>query len=264
MDKRLYLDVNRFAMRTTWAHGVLGFFARPLALVLFAVLVLVALFRSRAVGLRGSDPDRVAALVWAPVGTGIAFLVSLPVIHLVARARPFVAIPQAAVLVPRPGGFSFPSEQTVVAGALTAALWLSRHYLIAALATVVSLLMAFAVVYTGIAYPGDSLGGLLIGSLVSLALYPFAITLLREVVHSIARSPLKLVVEGGRNDRAAGPGPAAHPEPVGQSGGVRILGPDEVGAIGKVRAIPDEGAGPGSPRAPAEPGESRQAEGNAL
>ena len=46
----------------------------------------------------------------------------------------------------------------MIAGAVAAGLWLSRARLMAALATVFALLIAFAVVYAGIAYPGDALG----------------------------------------------------------------------------------------------------------
>src|SRR5271166_4168168 len=64
VDKRLYLDINRFATRTAWAHGVLAFFARPTALVILAVLVVLAIARARAVGVGGSDPDQIASLLW--------------------------------------------------------------------------------------------------------------------------------------------------------------------------------------------------------
>jgi membrane-associated phospholipid phosphatase len=237
VDKRLFLDVNRFATRTAWAHSVLAFFARPLALAIFGVLLLVALVRARAVGLGGSDLDQLAALVWAVIGTVLAFAVSLPIVHLVGRARPFVTMPQARVLVARPSDFSFPDQHAVIAGAVAAGLWLSRTYLIAAIATLFAAIVAFAVVYAGTAYPGDALAGILVGALVSLVLYPFAIALLRTIVHAAARSPLKLVVGGGHRGRPAGPGPAAHPEPVGESGAVRILPPGEISAI---RVVPRE------------------------
>ncbi|MGO9964281.1 MAG: phosphatase PAP2 family protein [Acidimicrobiales bacterium] len=230
VDRRWYLDVNRFATRTAWAHGVMSFFARPLALVILAALLLAALVRARVAGFGGTDLDRIAALVWAVIGAALAYLVSLPVLHLVARARPFVAMPQAVVLVARPAGFSFPNEHTVIAGAFATGIWLGRSRLLAALATLVTLVIALAVVYSGVAYPGDAAAGLLIGTLVTLALYPVAIGPLRELVHLVARSPLKFLVGGGHR-RLAGPGPAARPEQVGDSGTVRVLAPDEVRTV---------------------------------
>ena len=164
----------------------------------------------------------------------LAYLVSLPVVHLVARARPFVVTPQAVVLVTKPAGFSFPNEHTVIAGALATGIWLGRSRLLAAVATLVALVLALAVVYTGVAYPGDAAAGLLIGTLVTVALYPIAGGSLRELVHLVARSPLKFLVGSGSR-KAFGPGPAARPEQVGDSGTVRLLAPDEVRAV---RALP--------------------------
>jgi undecaprenyl-diphosphatase len=239
VDRRWYLDVNRFAARTAWAHGVIAFFARPSALVILAVLLLVALARARVAGFGGTDLDKIAGLVWVAVGTGLAYAVSLPVVHLVARARPFAAMPQAIVLVTRPTGFSFPNEHTVIAGAVAAGLWLSRARFVAAAATLTAIILALAVVYTGTAYPGDAAAGLLLGTLVSLGIYPFAIGALRALVHAVARSPLKLLVGGGHHKGPVGPGPAAHPELVGESGGVRILPPDGARAV---RILPTDKA----------------------
>jgi undecaprenyl-diphosphatase len=248
VDKRLYLDVNRLAIRTTWAHGVLAFFARPYALVILVALVAVALVRARLTGFGGSDIDQIAALVWAAIGTALAFAVSVPVVHLVGRARPFAATPQAIVLVSRPSGFSFPNEHAVIAGAVAAGLWLSRARLVAAFATLLALVIAFAVVYAGTAYPGDALGGLLLGVFVCLALYPLAIGSLRDLAHGLVRTPFKFLVGGGHHGGSVGVGPAAHPELVGESGAVRILSPEEVGTrrvrplaqASPVRIVPPE------------------------
>jgi len=236
MDRRLYLDVNRLAARTAWAHGVLAFFARPYALGILLVVFLAALARARMTGFGGSDIDQLAGLVWAAIATALAYAISVPSVHLVGRARPFHAVPQAAVLIAKPAGFSFPNEHAVIAAAVAAALWLSRSRLLATLATLVTVVIAFAVVYAGTAYPGDALGGLVLGALVSLALYPFAIGSLRDLAHGVARSPAQFLVGGAHHGASVGPGPAARPELVGESGAVRILPPEEVGTS-KLRPI---------------------------
>lgn len=241
MDRRVYLDVNRLAARTVWAHGVLTFLARPYALVILGVILLVVLARARLGSFGGSDIDQIAAVVWVAIGTALAYAVSLPIVHLVARRRPFVAIPHALVLFARPTGFSFPNEHAVIAGAIAAGLWLSRARILAATATLLAIVIGFAVVYAGTAYPGDALAGLLLGALVSLALYPFAIGSLRDLSHGVARSPVKFLVGGNRRGSSIGPGPAARPEVVGESGAVRILSPDEVG---KRRPAEPDRAGP--------------------
>jgi len=68
----------------------------------------------------------------------LAYAVSLLVVHLVARARPFAVVPRALVLVTRPTGFSFPNEHAVIAGAVATGLWLSRAQFMAAVATLVA------------------------------------------------------------------------------------------------------------------------------
>jgi len=158
VDRGWYLDVNRFATRTAWAHGLMAFFARPLALVIIAFLLLVALVRARVAGFGGTDLDRIAILLWAALGAALAYAVSLLVVHLVARARPFAVVPRALVLVTRPTGFSFPNEHAVIAGAVATGLWLSRAQFMAAVATLVAIVVALSVVYTGTAYPSDAAG----------------------------------------------------------------------------------------------------------
>jgi hypothetical protein len=126
----------------------------------------------------------------------------------------------------------------------------------------VAIIVAFALVYSGTAYPGDAAGGLLLGTLVSLALYPFAIGSLRDLAHAVARSPLKVLVGGGHHGGAVGPGPASRPTLVGESGAVRILSPEEVragrtkpsGHAGPARILPPGQTGTGSILPPDETG----------
>ena len=87
MDRGWYLDVNRFATRTAWAHGLMAFFARPLALVIIAFLLLVALVRARVAGFGGTDLDRIAILLWAALGAALAYAVSLLVCLLYTSGR---------------------------------------------------------------------------------------------------------------------------------------------------------------------------------
>ena len=200
-----------------WAHGVLAFFARPTALIVLVVLLALALARARVAGFGGSDIDQLAALLWAVIGAAVAYGISVPIVHVVGRSRPFAAIPQAVVLIARPGGFSFPNEHAVIAGALTTGLWLSRARLVAAAATVGQHLSSPSPPSTrGRRTPATPGAGCLLGILVSLALYPLAIGSLRDVAHGVARSPLKTLVGGGHHGSSIGPGPAAHPEARGR------------------------------------------------
>ena len=144
---------------------------------------------ARVAGFGGTDIDKIAVLLWAGLGAACAYAVSLPVVHLVARVRPFAVMPRALVLVAKPTGFSFPNEHAVIAGAVATGLWLSRARFVAAVATLIAIVVALAVVYSGTAYPSDAAAGLLIGTLVSLVVYPFLIGSLQALVHLVRAHP---------------------------------------------------------------------------
>ena len=231
MDKRLYLDVNRFAGQSAWLHDVARFLTGPGGLILLAALLLAAYLQARSGGLGGSDLDQVAAVVWSALAAAISLGIALVLVTLVGRSRPFMEVSGALVIVARPSSHSFPSVHAAVAGAVAAGLWCARTRLVALLATLLALAIALAEVYVGVAWPSDAASGLLIGAAVALVGYPVAIGPLRILTHSLARSPGRLLV-GGHGGRLTGPGPAARPAPLGTSGSVRVLRDDPPGAAG--------------------------------
>lgn len=179
-DKRLYLDVNRFAERTAWAHGVVRLWESWLGLLVLGLLLLVALWRARGGIYGGGEPDRVADVLWAAIAGGLAALVALPVAHAVGRVRPYAALHRhVEVLVGRTGGFGFPSGRAALAGAVLLGVLLARDRIVGPIAALAGLLLAASEVYVGVAYPGDVLGGLVLGILVVLLVRPPALGLLR-------------------------------------------------------------------------------------
>jgi undecaprenyl-diphosphatase len=147
---------------------------------------------------------RIAAAVWSIGGGGVALALAQPINHLVARPRPFVAIPSAEVLVPRAGDYSFPSDHATFAGAVIVGLWLSHDRVFAWIATVLGLLLAFGRIYVGAHYPGDVLGGLALGAAVVAVLWPAASRLLIWIVGMLERTPLRRLLVA----RSAEPSPA--------------------------------------------------------
>lgn len=195
MDRRWYLDVNRFARDTAWAHPVVRAYAVWGGIAVLVALLLAGWWLSRA---DGTSP----AALWAGVGALVAVGVNQPVIHFFARPRPYVTIPGVLVLVARGHDFTFPSDHATAAGAVICGLALARRHRLAAAATAAGATLAFSRVYVGAHYPGDVAAGLIFGAAVVAVGYPVAMLLLRPAVAVAARSPLRPLV------MAEGPGDA--------------------------------------------------------
>lgn len=198
MDTTLYLDVNHFARQTPWAHGFMAPFALYGGVVVLALLLLAGWWRARS---RSDSAGAVVRAVWAGVGTAAAVGIAQPINHLVARPRPYVTLHHVEVLVPRAHDFTFPSDHATVAGAAIVGLWLLRDRLMTVLALVDGLFLAFARVYVGAHYPGDVVGGLLLGAGTILALWPLAALLLRPVVAAVSGSPLRFLASADAGHR---------------------------------------------------------------
>jgi undecaprenyl-diphosphatase len=222
VDTTLYLDVNRLTRATSWAHGAVRAYAIVGGLVVLALFVLLSALRARR-DIAFEAPRRFTALIWTACGALVAVGIAQPVAHLVGREPPYVALHGVTVLVGRARDFSFPSDRAVFAGAALAGLWVSRDKLIALAATLAALLLAFAQIYVGAVYPGDVVGGLLLGAVVVLGGYPVASRVIRPAVTRLGRSPVGGLVGSARRTERVGAGPAAQPAMVGASGSVRLL-----------------------------------------
>ena len=197
LDDRLLVDANGFARHTPWLHGlVLGY--ATYGVVLFGVLLVVALLRSRT-----GDDRGLAAAGWASLATLIAVGINQPVGRVFAEARPYTTHPHLLVLASRSSDFSFPSDHAVMAGAAAAGLWLVSRRL-GVIAVVAALVMAFARVYIAAHYPWDVVGGLVLGAAVSLLGWALLGRLLTSITGWLRRQP---------GVRQAFPAPASSPGP---------------------------------------------------
>ena len=195
MDRRWYLDVNRFAEHTGWLHPVLTPYALWGGPVLLVLLLAVGWWHARS----GERPVRSGSVAFLTgVGAIVAVLLNQHLVSpLIARPRPCHALHGVQTLLTCSSDYSMPSDHCVIAGAITAGLFLVNRRL-GAVAVVLSLLLAFSRVYVGVHYPSDTVVGLVLGAVVCLV----AVLALRPVteiaVRHLSRGPLRRLVVAER------------------------------------------------------------------
>jgi undecaprenyl-diphosphatase len=116
-------------------------------------------------------PEERRGAVLALLGAGGALLVNQVVIRLWDRPRPFVVHPQTVhVLVSRSSDASFPSDHAAASIAIAVAVLL-MHRRLGLVILAVAVLVCYSRVFVGAHYPGDVVGGALIGLIATLILW---------------------------------------------------------------------------------------------
>jgi undecaprenyl-diphosphatase len=163
MDFQIYKAINDSGPH--FLHGVFRFMANDLVAVIVVLVALLFLIPWRTQLL-----ERRRAAVAATAAAGLALLIAQPISHAIDRPRPFVAHPDSShLLIARSTDPSFPSDHATGAFAIAVAIWAyDRTFGVIFLALAVAL--GFARVYVGTHYPGDVVGGAVLGALVALVL----------------------------------------------------------------------------------------------
>jgi undecaprenyl-diphosphatase len=124
-----------------------------------AAVVAVVLFGLLSRRLRVAEAGLVAL-----AGAAVALLGNSIVSSIWTRPRPFVAHRASVhLLVHHPPDASFPSDHSAALAAITVSLFLGRQRTLGSIFALWTVLVGVARVYVGEHYPGDILGGWLVG-----------------------------------------------------------------------------------------------------
>ncbi|MBP2527290.1 phosphatase PAP2 family protein [Rhodococcus sp. PvP104] len=189
IDGSVYIDVTDFARDTPWLNEPMYLYT-SIGIAFFGVLIIAAWWNARR-----EDPATMAAVVVTPIAAVAAYLVNDAVKWVVEEPRPCNSYPAAFILerCPPLADYSFPSNHTVVAAAVAAALFLVS-WRWGTVAAVAAALMAFSRVYVGAHYPHDVLAGLVVGFVVGLVTAVVLRAYATTLVEKLSAGPLRPVL----------------------------------------------------------------------
>jgi undecaprenyl-diphosphatase len=160
-----------------------------------AVILLAAWWDARST----SDPvEALAAVGWSAVAAVIGVGLVQVIGGAIDRARPTTTLRGTHLLLDRAADFSFPSDHTTALTAVAVGLFLAspllRRHWYGWAAAALALLMGLARVYVGAHYPGDILGGVLLGAATTVALEIPGRWVLRRILQFLLTTPLRPLV----------------------------------------------------------------------
>ena len=119
----LLLAVNAFARSTPWLQPLMLLYSTVAGFVVFSELMLAGWWLGR----RRPDLNRVAAAIWTPAGMLLALAINQPISKVLAEPRPYLMYPDLWTTSVHSLAPGFPSDHAVLAGAVTATLFLVSH-----------------------------------------------------------------------------------------------------------------------------------------
>jgi undecaprenyl-diphosphatase len=183
-----FTGINHFARSTSWLHAPAEAYAKY-GVAVFALLMLVSWWKARNEG----DLAKAAAALWAPVGMLIALGLNQFLVSAFSEERPYTVFPDALTLVARSADPSFPSDHSVVVGAVAVGVLLV-HRRLGLVTAALAVLMAAARVYVGAHWPLDVVAGLAVGAVLALASYLLVRPLLGRIVNALAGTPIRTLL----------------------------------------------------------------------
>jgi undecaprenyl-diphosphatase len=173
VDRSIVEALNR------WFSATGGRTELDRALAIVPLLVIVGLVVGAWLMDWGSAPQRRSVLVRGVIGALSALALNVGIGHLYYRPRPYLTLPIASLLPHAPDSSLF-SDHLAIAGALTAALLVTRRW-IGVVAVAASILLAIGRLGAGVHYPSDVAAGFVIGAATFALLLPLRHPLERVV-----------------------------------------------------------------------------------
>lgn len=192
-DTNLFLDINRFAQRTGWLHGAMSAVA-SYGIAIFAALLLLGWIYARR-----QDLSKMAALVWAALGTLVAVAVNQPVVKHFHETRPFMNLHHILVITHHSADYGFPSDHATAAGAAAAGLFLVNP-LLGVVGVIFALILSFSRVYIAAHYPYDVVAGLVLGAAVVSLGYLLVHRPLTFILTKLSATPLRPLITSGTRE----------------------------------------------------------------
>ncbi|MCP2169867.1 undecaprenyl-diphosphatase [Goodfellowiella coeruleoviolacea] len=174
MNDLLFDAVNGLAGKSSLLDAVMLFAAGPLIYLLFLAGGGVLLWNMRGRG----RTDNIWMVGQVGAALAIGFLVNRVLRMMGLANRPFESR-EVHQLVEHEPGVSFPSNHSTAAITVAVVIWLFVSARVGAVLTAVAALVALSRVFVGVHWPGDVLGGALVGVLSSLLVW-WAARRLRE------------------------------------------------------------------------------------
>ena len=154
MNQQLLLLINSWAGDSAALDATMVFCAQQLIYVVFAIAALWGLY---ALKQRELKP-----LTCFLASLAVSFVLALIISHLYIEHRPFVTY-QLVQLIPHEANQAFPSDHTLAASAIAFGfMFFTRLKKLGALLLAIAILIGFSRVFTGVHYPGDIAGAIVI------------------------------------------------------------------------------------------------------
>lgn len=181
-DITVFHAINNLSGHIHWIDTLMSFVSEY-AVAIYAIFFIVFWF-----SLPRAKTEARHALVLAIFSGVLALIINLIISHLWMRPRPFAALPHDDFhqLIPHAADASFPSDHASGGMAMASATW-GKNKWMSWIFTIFTAVMLFSRIYTGVHWPTDIIGSIVVGLLASWLIRKYS-----KLFYPVTRLILKL------------------------------------------------------------------------